>query len=165
MRLASQAEIVSQMTVRQALEQLGAGTMVHKAWTRDGRHKGSTRQVRARVLNDLVLLSYQSGMVKRSTSIVIVRCVVALLKQGGLSLANSLIPSRCCLSIEQNKTTLQLETDHGSLTLQPLTPQHETLWALGLNSMLHLAEKQGELDQATILEDLPWHGIVQGERA
>lgn len=128
------------MSVRQALEQLGAGTMVHKAWLRDGRSKGSTRQVRALVHNDLVLLNYQSGMVKRTTSVVIVRC---------------------CLTVEQNKTTLQLETDHGPLTLQPMTPQHETLWALGLNSMLHLAEKQGELNQATILEDLPWHGIVQ----
>ena len=162
MRLAAQAEIVSQMTVRQALEQLGAGTMVHKAWVRDGRGKGSTRQVRARVLNDLVLLTYQSGMVKRSTSIVIVRCATWWCVW--MVCVNACV-SRCCLTIEQNKTTLQLETDHGALSLQPLTPQHETLWALGLNSLLHVAEKQGELDQATILEDLPWHGIVQGERA
>lgn len=144
MRLAAQAEVVAQMTVRQALEQLGAGTMVHKAWVRDGRPKGSTRQVKAHVHNDLVLLNYQSGVVKRSTSVVVVRC---------------------CLTVEQNKSILQLETDQGTLTLQPLTPQHETLWALGLNGMLHLAEKQGELNQTTVLEELPWHGIVQGEHA
>ncbi len=140
-RLIHQAQIVAQMTVRQATDQLAAGTMVHKAWVRDGKQKGSTRHVKAKVLNDLVLLTYQSGMVKKSTTVVVIRC---------------------CLTIEHNKTTLLLDTDNGTLSVQPLTPQHETLWALGINAMLHVAEKQDALNLATTLEDLSWHGIVQG---
>lgn len=141
-RLINQAQIIAQMTVRQAIDQLAAGTTVHKAWLRDGKQKGSTRHVKAKVLNDLVLLTYQSGMVKKNTTVVVIRC---------------------CLTIEQNKTTLLLETDNGTLSVQPLTPQHETLWALGVNAMLHVAEKQDALNQTIALEDLSWHGIVQGE--
>jgi hypothetical protein len=141
--LVEQAELIASMTVKQVVEQLATGTTVFKAWVRGQKQRGSTRHVKARVANDLVLLQYPSGFSKRQMTVIV---------------------SSIYVTVEPTKTVLTLETDNGTLVLKPYTPEHATLWAFGFNALLHLADKQGMMDENTVISDLPWHGIFQSQK-
>jgi hypothetical protein len=141
--LVEQAELIASMTVKQVIEQLATGTTVFKAWVRGTKQRGSTRHVKARVANDLVLLQYPSGFSKRQMTVIV---------------------SSIYVTVEPGKTVLTLETDNGTLVIKPYTPEHATLWAFGFNALLHLADKQGLMDNNTIISQLPWHGIFQSTK-
>lgn len=63
------------------------------------------------------------------------------------------------LSLGEWKTVLLLRTDRGVLRLAPFSADACAEWVLGINTLLHLTDK--ELPASQVAIHLPWHKDVR----